>query len=973
MGCGADPPRGMARASDSQEPTAVHRVALALLGPDPVAEAKQEEARLAGFGEGLTLTRERFYFLDGVGEAAARTLAGALADPVVERWVLDPPPPPGPFVDVTLHPGVFDAEGAALLGLAARLGIGLARAASGTRWRVAGLDPAAVPALARAVLYNPVVEHAHVGREAPPPWAGAAPAGAGARTVPLRELDDAGLLALSTGRRLALDLEEMRAIQAFFRQAGREPTDLELETLAQTWSEHCAHKTFRARIVYRGPTGPDPAGPVEARTIDGLLAGYLRAVYQELRPPWVRAAIAANAGLFALSEDWDLAFKVETHNHPSAIEPFGGANTGVGGVIRDVLAMGARPIANLDVLFFGPLDTPDDRLPPGTLPPRRVYRGVIAGIEDYGNKMGIPTVGGAIYFHPGYRQNPLVYAGTLGIQPAGSYKNDPAPGDLVVLVGGRTGRDGLGGATFSSLELDATTAEVAGAAVQIGDPITEKQVQELILAARDEGLYTALTDCGAGGLSSAVGEMGEAHGVEVELAEVPLKYPGLAPWEIWLSEAQERMVMAVPEDRWPRLRALARRFGVPARAIGRFTGDGELVVRHRGEVVGRLPMAFLHGGRPQRRLAAHWRPPAYAPPPPAPDDPAGVLLALLGHPNIRSRRPVIERYDHEVQGQTLTKPLAGPGKGPQDGAVVWPRELFGKGPAVALAVGVAPTYTALDPYRGAWAAVDEAVRNLVAAGGDPERIALLDNYSWGNPELPDRLGGLVRATLGLADAARAYRAPFVSGKDSLNNEYLDAEGRRHPIPGTLVVSGAAPVPEPEKAPSIDLKAEGNRLYLVGATAAEFGGSHYAWIATGDPGAGGLPPAPAPEGPDLARALFRAIRSGLVRSVHDLAEGGLAVAAAEMALSGGLGARIALERVPARGRLAPWQALFSESLARWLVEVAPSHAPAFEALFQGLPLAAVGEVGGGSLVVTWAGGGLELGLPELAAAFGGEDG
>ncbi len=950
---------------------AVRRIAVRFRGPDPEAERLAGSARLLGFGEGLEFARERLYFVAGLDDEGLGALVAALADPVAEVWTVDPPPPEPPFVEVTYHPGVADAEGDALLAAARRLGLAAGWAASGARYRVYGLaDPTRLRALAEAVLFNPVVERAYLNREAPPPLAPPPEGTPQVVRIPLRDLDDAGLLELSRRRRLALDLEEMRAIQRFFREAGREPTDLELETLAQTWSEHCAHKTFRAQIDYRGPTGPDPREGARPLAIDGLLKTYIRAVYERLRPPWVRAAIAANAGLVALTEGLDLAFKVETHNHPSAIEPFGGANTGVGGVIRDVLAMGARPIANLDVLCFGPLETPADALPPGTLLPRRVYQGVVHGIEDYGNKMGIPTVAGAIYFHPGYRQNPLVFAGTLGIQPAGSYRNDPRPGDLVVLVGGRTGRDGLGGATFSSMEMDASTAEVAGAAVQIGDPITEKQVAELIQAARDEGLYTALTDCGAGGLSSAVGEMGEALGVEVDLEKVPLKYPGLAPWEIWLSEAQERMVLAVPPENEGRLRELAERLGVEARAIGRFTGDGELLVRYRGAVAGRLPMAFLHGGRPRKRLSAAWSPPAYGPPPPEPEDPGRALLALLAHPNLRSRRPVIERYDHEVQGQTLTKPLAGPGKGPQDGAVLWPRELFeAGGPAVAVAVGLAPTYVELDPYRGAWAAVDEVVRNLVAAGADPERVALLDNYAWGNPALSDRLGGLVRATLGLHDAALAFRAPFVSGKDSLNNEYVDGAGLRHPIPGTLVVSGVAPVWAPEKSPSVDLKAEGNRLYLVGTTAPEFGGSHYAWLALGEGAAGGLPPAPARRGPELARALAGAIADGLVQSVHDLAEGGLAVAAAEMAIAGGLGARIALDRVLARGELRPWQALFSESLSRWLVEVAPADAELFEARFAGLPLAPVGEVGGSALAFAWPGGGFALPLSALARAFG----
>ena len=455
------------------------------------------------------------------------------------------------------------------------------------------------------------------------------------------------------------------------------------------------------------------------------------------------------------------------------------------------------------------------------LHPRRIADGVIAGVEDYGNKMGIPTVNGAILYDPGYTANPLVFCGCLGILPHGSHRNTPAAGDLVVVLGGRTGRDGLRGATFSSMEMDHETGRVAGNAVQIGHPIHEKQTLEAILIARDEGLYSAITDCGAGGLSSAVGEMAAELGARIHLERVPLKYAGLRPWEIWLSEAQERMVLAVPPAAWPRLEQVCAGLDVEATDLGHFTGDGNLTLCYGEQAVGRLSTAFLHNGIPRRRLAAVWSRPAAAAPPlpePAPGEMGRLLLALLAQPDTRSKEDVVRRYDHEVQGGTVVKPFVGvAGTGPSDAAVLAltsrldsfggsaaplrPATAGGPGTplesaGVALAAGINPHYGALDPYAMAWAAVDEAVRNCVAVGADPDRLALLDNFCWGNPNLPDRLGSLVRAAAGCHDAAVAYAAPFVSGKDSLNNEYTGSDGRKHAIPGTLLISalgaGAGP-------------------------------------------------------------------------------------------------------------------------------------------------------------------------------------
>ncbi|MFQ5421948.1 MAG: AIR synthase-related protein, partial [Anaerolineae bacterium] len=580
-------------------------------------------------------------------------------------------------------------------------------------------------------------------------------------------------------------------------------------------------------------------------------------------------------------------FKVETHNHPSALEPFGGANTGVGGVVRDVLGVSARPIANTDVLCFGPPDLPAGQLPEGVLHPARVADGVVAGIEDYGNKMGIPTVNGAMVYHSDYTANPLVYCGCLGILPRDSHPTEPQVDDLIVAIGGRTGRDGLRGATFSSMEMDVETGEIAGTAVQIGHPIMEKQALEVILRARDEQLYTAVTDCGAGGFSSAVGEMAEKLGARVQLQAVKLKYPGLRPWEIWLSEAQERMVLAVPPHNWPRLQAICAGQTVEATQLGVFTGDGRLHISYGDQLVGDLAMDFLHDGLPPRRLKAHWSGGATEQrgrgagghSPHLPTSPSQMLLALLRHPDIRSKEDVIRRYDHEVQGGTAVKPLTGQhNHGPSDAAVLVPqncqwsmvnRQLPMKG--VALANGIRPNYTTLDPYRMAWAAVDEAFRNVTAVGADPDQVSLLDNFCWGNPNLPDRLGELVRCAQGCYDAAVAYNAPFISGKDSLNNEYTGGDGRKHAIPGTLLISALGIVPDINQTVTMDWKQAGNHLYIIGDTWAELGGSHFQQGGGAVQPQHNAAPRPVPNVLDRMRALHQAIRAGLVQACHDLSE------------------------------------------------------------------------------------------------------
>jgi phosphoribosylformylglycinamidine synthase II/phosphoribosylformylglycinamidine synthase I len=913
-------------------------------------------------------TEIHLYFLCGtLSQSEAERLSDALlADRVTEQFSVtridaataQDEPNRVCSIEVTLLPGVTDPAAEDLLNAAPLLNVhGLARVATGQRYTFSGsLSDATLHRLATEVLSNAVIQRYAINRPIEPPFFAFQQTDDTVETIALRDADAQGLLAVSAQRRLALDLAEMQAIQAYYQREQRDPSDVELEMLAQTWSEHCVHKTFRATVNFtlNSPTGTS-APPAQPQVIDGLLRTYIRAATEKINKPWVHSAFVDNAGIIAFDDQYDLAFKVETHNHPSALEPFGGANTGVGGVIRDVIGVSARPIANTDILCFGPQDMPHDQVPAGVLHPRRIEEGVVHGVEDYGNKMGIPTVNGAILYHPGYTANPLVFCGCLGILPRGSNPSEPQPGDLVIVIGGRTGRDGLRGATFSSMEMDVDTGDKAGSAVQIGHPIHEKQAMEAVLRARDEKLYHAVTDCGAGGLSSAVGELGRTLGVNVQLDTVPLKYPGLRPWEIWLSEAQERMVLAVPPGNWPRVKEICDGQSIEAVCIGTFESSGRLHLYYARHLVADLEMDFLHNGIPRRHLEATYQAPAYpnlvASAAQYPSDVRATLLRLLAHPDIRSKEPVIRLYDHEVQGATTVKPLTGAANhGPSDAAVLAPLgdqhfSLPGATPkGVALSAGICPSYTEGDPYAMAWAAIDEALRNAVAVGADPDQVAILDNFCWGNPLLPDRMGSLVRCAQGCYDAAIAFGTPFISGKDSLNNEYTAADGHKHAIPGTLLISAIGIVPDISRTVSMDLKGAGNWLYLVGDTHEELGGSHYALVESSFAAGQSPVPQPVPGALQRLRALYGATQAGLVQSCHDCSEGGLGVAIAEMCLAGLLGADIVLAQIPGANDIATDPALlFSESLARFIVEVKPDDAAAFEAHMAGQPCARVGQV------------------------------
>jgi phosphoribosylformylglycinamidine synthase len=767
------------------------------------------------------------------------------------------------------------------------------------------------------------------------------------KIIEILKLSDEKLMKISKDAVLSLDLAEMKTVQAYFKKLKRNPTDVELETLAQTWSEHCKHKTLAGIVEYSETkeSFPSIAEKGKTRVYNNLLKETVFRATKELNKKWCISVFKDNAGIIDFDKKNGVAFKVETHNHPSALEPYGGAATGIGGVIRDILGvgLGAKPIANTDVFCFGIPDLPWKDLPEGVLHPKRIAKGVVSGVRDYGNRMGIPTVNGAVYFDEGYVSNPLVFCGTLGIIPKDKCFKKVYPGDLILVVGGKTGRDGIHGATFSSVKLD-QDSDVS--AVQIGNPIVEKKVLDTVLKARDLNLYTAITDCGAGGLSSAIGELGSECGARVNLEKVSLKYEGLKPWEIWISEAQERMVMSVPKKNKEEIEKIFLSEDVDATFVGEFTNDKMLTVMYENEVAAKLHMNFMHDGVPKQKRKAVWV-----------QQQAQVFKAksqsknigkdinsLLSSYNIASKEWIIRQYDHEVQGQTVIKPLHGKieHSGPGDASVIWPYTITGgdKYKGIVVSNGLNPEYGKIDPYWMAAASIDEALRNAVCVGGQVEKIAILDNFCWGNPNRPEQLAGVVRAAQACYDISKIFGTPFISGKDSLHNEYSLGK-KLYSIPPALLISAIGIVDDIRKTITMDLKEEGNLIYVLGLTKNEMGGSHYNKIHGLN--SGSVPKLEAEKSKKLMASLSKAIAQGLVSSCHDCSEGGLAVALAEMSIAGNKGIDINISGVKAEAGMEISEILFSESNSRFIVEVNPKNKNIFEKILLNLPFASVGKV------------------------------
>ena len=718
-------------------------------------------------------------------------------------------------------------------------------------------------------------------------------------TVNLRRSDEE-LIRLSSERVLALSLQEMKAIRDYANDPrvgedrskaglGEDLTDCEVEALAQTWSEHCKHKIFNSLIEYRDEEG-------KAQSIDSLFDTYIKRSTEEIRTAmgtqdWCVSVFEDNAGVIRFNQDWNLVFKVETHNSPSALDPYGGALTGIVGVNRDPFGTGkgAKLIFNVDTFCFAPPDY-DKPLPPRLLHPKRVYEGVREGVEHGGNKSGIPTVNGSIVFDERYAGKPLVYCGTGGIMPRTilgepSHEKRAEPGDFIVMTGGRIGKDGIHGATFSSEELH---EESPTSAVQIGDPITQKRMTDFLLRARDLGLYHAITDNGAGGLSSSIGEMArDCNGCRVHLERAPLKYAGLDPWEILLSEAQERMTLAVPPQNIARFLELASRMEVEATVLGEFTDSGKFHVLFHGQTVAFLDMDFLHHGNPRMALRARWEKKTYPEPSfPDPEELTSYLQQVLSRYNVCSKESVVRQYDHEVQGGSTVKPMVGAcDDGPGDASVL--RPILETWEGIVISSGICPRYSDIDAYHMMACAIDEAIRNNIAVGGNLKHMAGLDNFCWCDPvqseKTPDgefKLAQLVRANMALYDYTTAFGVPCISGKDSMKNDYLIGDTKIS-IPPTVLFSAVSVIEDVRKCVTMDAKRSGDLVYVLGETFPETGASEYLAL-LGFIG-NQVPKVNARRAKTLYEALGRAMAKGIVASCHDCSDGGLGAALAETCL------------------------------------------------------------------------------------------
>ena len=813
--------------------------------------------------------------------------------------------------------------------------------------------------IANKILANPTIEDVYFNKQTPInrikiPSADETSAFT-VNVINIIDKSDSKLVEISKNWQLSLNLLEMKTIQEHFTKLGRDPNDVELETIAQTWSEHCVHKTFKGVIEYNG------------KVIDDLLNSTIVKSTKEINKEWCVSVFKDNAGIIKFDEKYNVCFKAETHNHPSAIEPYGGASTGIGGVIRDVLGtgLGGRPILNTDIFCFGPPDLPQHKVPEGALHPQRIMHGVVNGVRDYGNRMGIPTLNGSIFFDKRYTGNPLVFCGTVGLIPVDMCEKEPQKDDLIILAGGRTGRDGIHGVTFASIGLDKESEADASCSVQIGNPITEKKLTEVLLKARDKGLYNCITDCGGGGLSSAIGEMGEELGVEVNLDKVLLKYEGLSYAEIWISEAQERMIMAVKPENEEELIKIFASENVDASTIGRFTGEKKLHLIYRNKTVGNIEMSFLHDGLPRFTRKAEWKPVQFDEP-----DLKGLeminpstkisesvdrslstnnetrgnfgenLKKILSSWNVCSKETIIREYDHEVQGCSILKPLQGiDNDGPGDASIVAP--VYGSKKGIIVSNGMNPRYGDIDPYHMAASAIDEALRQIIAVGGSIDQVALLDNFCWGNTERPECLGALVRAAQACHDFSIEYKTPFISGKDSLYNEF-DNGSESISIPHTLLISAIGVMPDVRKAVSMDVKTPGNLIYIVGTTKCELGGSHY-FLVNGYTG-NDVPQVDAKLGKKVMNSLSDASSAGLIRSCHDCSEGGFVTAAAEMSFAGGYGMDLNIRNIPTNNKSMAFSTiLFSESNSRFLVEVKPEDQGMFERTLNGVPFGFIGNV------------------------------
>lgn len=776
-------------------------------------------------------------------------------------------------------------------------------------------------------------------------------------------ISDEELLKISKERKLALNLKEMQVIKEYFSRPeviegrkkvnlGQNPTDAELEAIAQTWSEHCKHKIFNAEIIYRD-------GKNET-IINSLFKTYIKSSTEKLKEKlnWVVSALWDNSGVMRFNNDWLFCFKGETHNSPSNEEPYGGAITGIVGVYRDPMGTGrgAKLIYGTYGFCTGNPFYSGSMRP--KIHPRRLLEGVRKGVEDGGNKHGVPTVYGITFFEDGYLGKPAIYVLAAGLIPA-KINNEPGyekkvyPGDLIVMAGGKVGIDGIHGATESSMEAGEW---ISASHVQIGDPFTQKKMHDFLIEARDLGLFRAITDNGAGGLSSSVGEMAQfSNGFELELDKVPLKYAGLQPWQILVSESQERMTLAVSPEKINQFLELAKKHEVEATVIGKFTNSGKFYSTLNGKTVTYLDMDFIHQGVPQMTLAAEWLPPEKRelrePKLRDVSDHNLFLREMLGRINICSKEYIVRQFDHEVQGTNVIKHLVGlKSDTPSDAVVLKP--LFDSNEGIAISAGINPKYSQIDTYWMTALSIDEAIRRIIAVGGNLKQIALNDNFCWPSPlpssENPDakyKLAQLVRANQALSDFTLAFDTPCISGKDSMSmdgtlKDIKDNEIRISALP-TTQFSAAGKIDDVRRCITMDVKKPGDLVYILGKTRDELGGSEY-YEARGEIGLN-VPKVDPKEAIRLYKALSEAVDKKLVESAHGIYRGGAAVALVQISFAGGYGIEINLDKMPIENLKNIDKILYSESASRFLVTISPENKEAFEKIMMGNIFSEIGKV------------------------------
>ncbi len=934
-----------------------HLVSISLLPrfSDPRAQEIVNAIRFLGIqAEQAKIIQVYRIYKQLTSDQLVQVIERVLLDPIIEQveethfeydWSLE----------IRLKPGLTDNLGiTAQISIEDFLGFPFAeneKVQSATRYLIKGkLIREEVEKIGRQLLANPLIEEIL-----------AEPISSQRSSIGVETIDLLGesdtLIEISRKRGLALNRAEMEAIQSYYRQENIQekrkkyrlplmPTDVELEAIAQTWSEHCKHKIFQAHIEY--------SEKGNKTVIDSIFSTYIKQATEVVgaQIDWLVSVFKDNAGIIRFNESVHLVCKVETHNSPSALDPYGGALTGILGVNRDILGtgFGAKPIANMDVLCFAPPDY-SGPIPEKLQHPKRVLAGVCKGIEHGGNKSGIPTVNGAIVFDEKFLGKPLVYCGTVGLIPVkmGSRlceDKEVFPGDWIAVAGGKTGRDGIHGATFSSEEIHDLSPT---SAVQIGDPFMQKKLHDFILAARDRGLYRTLTDNGAGGLSSSVGEMALSGGCEIHLECVPLKDRSLRPWEILLSESQERMTLAVPQERKDELAELAAFYEIDLAFLGTFNESGHFHVLFQGNTVALLDLEFLHGGVPQLRLEADWIEPDETAIPIPSSDLGKDLHKLLARYTICSKESIVRQYDHEVQGASCVKSFVGScADGPSDASILLPIEFQEKKEGIVISNGICPRYSEIDTYAMACYALNEAICNQVAVGADPSRIAVLDNFCWPDPiydseKTPDgkyKLAQLVRAAKALYQGCVELGTPIISGKDSMKNDYK-MKNVKISIPPTLLITAIGKIPCVEKAVTMDVKQPGDLVYVAGWTKNEMGGSEY--FAMKNLKGGRAPRIDFLAAKRLYQALFEMMQEEWIASCHDCSEGGLAVGAAESSFAGGFGVDIDLRKVPRDNELSDAEILFSESAPRFVITINPRNKEKFEAKIQQLPVNPVGQV------------------------------